>query len=315
MFDVNSQSGLACTEHKISNGVAWTPRLTIAVPTYRDDARALIERLSVLPDAQHCALVIFDDGSAMGDLLQAHASAISAFPGPASLVSATINRGRSAARNRLIGLSATDWILFLDADMLPDDDQFLRNYLLAIANARAPALIAGGFTVKQIQPAASQRLHYVQADRSDCVDAQTRMKEPGRFVFSSNILVHRIVLETVCFDETFTGWGWEDVDWGLRVAARFEIDHIDNTATHLGLEDDSVLIGKFGSSGQNFAHLVEKHPEAARTMALYRAAKAIKPLAFLAPIAKSIALQKVLPDTFRLTALKLYRAAMYSRYL
>ncbi len=303
------------TEHRFANAITTAPRLTIAVPTYRDDARPLIARLAAQPDAANCALLLFDDGSGRRDLIDAHTKALAAFPGPAAMISANLNRGRSTARNRLVSLSETDWILFLDADMLPDDDRFLQHYLDELAAQSSPALIAGGFTVKQIKPNSDQRLHYVQADRYDCVDAAARAREPGRFVYSSNILAHRCVLESVRFDEAFSGWGWEDVDWGLRVAAQFEIRHIDNSATHLGLETDSVLVEKFGTSGENFARLVQKHPEAARSMPLFRAARTIKPFAFAAPIAKSAALQKAFPDYVRVTALKLFRAMMYSKYL
>jgi glycosyltransferase involved in cell wall biosynthesis len=315
MLDKTVSISAPYAEQSFSNGILTQARLTICVPTYCDDARPLIARLSALSSAKDCALIVFDDGSGNPSLNDAHGKAVQSFPGPAQFFSASENRGRSAARNRLIALSQTDWILFLDADMLPDHADFLDRYLTGITGSTTPALIAGGFSVSQIMPGTAQRLHYVQAARSDCADAATRARDPGRFVFSSNILAHRSILEAIKFDETFSGWGWEDVDWGLRVAARHPIFHIENTATHLGLEDDSVLVKKFGTSGQNFGHLVRKHPQAAEKMPLLRAARAIKPFAFAAPLAKSVALQKSVPDSVRVTALKLYRAAMYSRYI
>lgn len=128
-------------------------------------------------------------------------------------------------------------------------------------------------------------------------------------------MVHRSIFETVPFDEDFTGWGWEDVDWGLRVAAAFWVRHIDNTATHLGLEPDHRLLAKFGTSGHNFARLAAKHPAQAQSMPLMRAAQRVKGIPLLQPVARALAASRFLPDRVRVLSLKLYRAAAYSHYV
>jgi hypothetical protein len=302
-------------EYVVSNGHTGPAVLTICVPCYRDDAVPLIARLAELSGAERCTLILYDDGSGDAALTDRHAEAVMAYPGPARLVTALDNYGRSHARNRLVARAEADWILLLDADMLPDDDRFLQNYMQVIDRGEAPGLIAGGFSVVQVTPKADQWLHYAQAEASDCLDAAARNLEPGRFVFTSNILVHRDVLSAVGFDESFSGWGWEDVDWGLRVAGRFPVAHIDNTATHLGLESDQRLLNKFGSSGANFGRLAEKHPDAVEHMALTRAALKLKGWRWIRPAVKTVALTRLFPIRLRLLALKTYRAASYSEYL
>ncbi len=302
-------------EDSTSNGVVGDARMTIAVPCYRDDAVPLIEALAGQPHAAETALIVYDDGSGDDALAARHLSALKRYPGEATLIRAHVNCGRAVARNRLVARAQTDWVLMLDADMIPDTPDFLRVYLEAVSHASDPHLVAGGFTVKQAQPTRDVRLHYAQARASDCLTAAQRAEAPGRFVFTSNILVHKDVLRTVAFDESFQGWGWEDVDWGLRVAEIFNVVHIDNTATHLGLEPDHRLIEKFGTSGANFARLAKKHPEEARQMPIMRAAKRLKPVAFIAPFARAVAAQTILPDSIRLAALKVFRAAVYSRYI
>jgi glycosyltransferase involved in cell wall biosynthesis len=298
-----------------SNPHAGLARLTVCIPAYRDDASALIRALSRQPGAEACALLIYDDGTCDAALTTRHVHALHAFPGPAGLITAATNLGRSRARNRLVAAAQTDWIVLLDADMLPDTDDFLTTYLAAVSARPAPALIAGGFTLHQAVPGPHQQLHYAQAAASDCLPAAERARAPGRFVFTSNILVHADVLRAVAFDEGFRGWGWEDVDWGLRVAAAFPVRHIDNTATHLGLEPDDVLIRKFGSSGANFARLVEKHPDAAAGMALWRAARRVRGMPLIEGLARAFARQTFWPLPLRLLGLKLYRAAAYARHL
>ena len=298
-----------------SNGHKGPVSIAICVPTFRHAATELLTSLPGLVGADQCSLILYDDGTADPALTAQLSQHIDAFPGPATLVTASQNLGRAQARNRLFAHTDADWVLFLDADMQPDDADFLTRYLDAITERSEPALIAGGFSLKHVEVRAATALHAAQSAKSECLDATARSVEPGRYVFTSNILVHRRVIEDVTFDPDFTGWGWEDVDWGLRVADRFEVLHIDNTATHLGLDTTDALMAKFGGSGANFAHLASRHPDAARQMTLYKLARTLSPLPFkgvLASMSGQMARTTALPMTLRLFGLKLYRAARYA---
>ncbi len=289
--------------------------LSVAIPTYRDDPTPLIRALSACLRAEAVAIAVYDDGSVDETMTLSIMAALGAHPGPARLVSAVRNRGRSTARNRLIGEATSDWIAFVDADMRPDSRRFLVRYLNAIDKAERPAVIAGGFSLSQTVPTAQTALHAAQSARSECLPAFERNTAAGRYVFSSNVLVHRDILKAVPFDDGYTGWGWEDVDWGLRVEAHFPVRHVDNPASHLGLDTDEALVRKYAGSGTNFARLVNTHPDAARAMALYRAARRLKAAGPLRPLisaaARSAALSRRLPIGWRLAGLKLFRAARY----
>jgi len=271
-----------------------------------------------MPGAEDCTLLIFDDGSQDPALTRQLTRQVMRFPGPARLVSAPKNCGRSHARNRLFALAEANWILFLDADMQPDDDDFLNRYLDAIDAQIDPALIAGGFSLRHANATRETRLHAAQSQLSECVPASHRAKAPGRYVFTSNILVHCDVLSAIAFDPAFQGWGWEDVDWGLRVADAFPILHIDNDATHLGLDADATLIEKYAGSVDNYLRLVDRHPEEMSQTPLYRAAKRlgqIPGVLKLARIFQALAKTQYLPIKLRLLALKLFRASIYGARL
>lgn len=292
------------------------PRLTICVPAFKDDASGLIEALGTTEGADRAALIVFDDGSQDTLLTHRHMASLRIYPGQYALVTAATNRGRATARNRLAALAMTDWLLFLDADMRPDSGHFLTRYGQAMLELDGPGLVVGGFTVARERRRATA-LHHAQSLASDCVDAATRATDPGRFVFTSNLLVHRAILETVRFDPGFTGWGWEDVDWGLRVAERYPVRHIDNTACHLGLISNHQLITRFANSGANYARLLERHPEATANLPLSRAIHALKVLPFrpfVAGLSRLLASDPVglLPMPLRLLALKTLRAARYA---
>lgn len=301
-------------EEIVSNGKRGDARISICVPTWKDGADALFASLIRLPGAKQCTLLIFDDGSQDSDLTRQLTRQIRRFPGPARLISACCNRGRSHARNRLFKLAETDWVLYLDADMQPDDQDFLDRYLHALDITGRAAIICGGFSLRHAVPTAETRLHAAQSHASECLPAAIRAKQPGRYVFTSNLLVHRDVLRTVDFDPGFEGWGWEDVDWGLRAERTFPIHHIDNPATHLGLDTDATLIEKYTASADNFVRLLNNHPEQLKQSRLYRLATRLSHLPFrpwVGRAAQSLAQLKSAPLTVRLFALKLFRAASY----
>ncbi|MEL6567602.1 MAG: glycosyltransferase [Pseudomonadota bacterium] len=295
------------------------PTVSILVPRFRDDVLPLIEALGASDGASETHLIAFDDGSGDAGEFPKIQSALTAFPGPAELIISETNLGRSEARNRLLAAATTDWVILLDADMVPDDPHFLTRYQEAAKKLGEPGLICGGGSTAQVQLDPKTALHLAQSRTSECLDAKDRNAEPGRFVFTANIMVHRTVFDTVPLDPGYVGWGWEDVDWGLSIAARFPVVHIDNPATHLGLDEDARLIAKYGSSGANFARLKRRHPEAVEAMPLYKAAhfaQSLGPLRTpLTSLTRFAATRSILPMRVRLASLKLFRALVYSRDL
>ena len=307
-------------EHITDNGVQAMPMISICIPAWHDAATPLLSSLATLARQEHCEVLVYDDGSSDPAMTQSIEQSLSKINAPARLITATENHGRSHARNRLIAHAKAEWLLLLDADMLPDDNHFLQRYLDKIAENPEPALVCGGFSLEQVRATPKQRLHAAQSRRSECLPASTRSAEPGLYVFTSNILVHREVLESIRFDEGYTGWGWEDVDWGLRVATAFPVRHIDNTATHLGLDDTAVLLSKYANSKDNFARLIQQHPQETSSMRLYQVAKKLSGVparGLLSGISKSLATDTLglVPMSVRLFALKLFRASVYAEAL
>ncbi|HVY88030.1 MAG TPA: glycosyltransferase family A protein, partial [Hyphomonadaceae bacterium] len=259
-----------------------------------------------------------DDGSQDHDLLARMQSDAGHVRAAVRIVSCWQNRGRSAARNAAIAHARADWVLLLDADMTPDSTEFFEAYLNASEYVRKPAVIVGGYSLRSASHDRRFALHRWQASASECVPARHRNQAPGRYVFSSNVLVHRSVLEACPFDEGFSGWGWEDTDWGLSLQDRFPIIHIDNTATHLGLDADAALMGKYARSGYNFARRAHRHPADAAAMPLYRMARLGRRLPFrraLKAFAGDVARSTSFPVALRGRALKAWRALVYAEAL
>lgn len=294
------------------------PRVSIVIPTYRDDPGPLISALAESEGAVHAEIIIYDDGTGDSMLTNKVCDALRVYPGPYGLVTGLKNAGRAHVRNRLAALASTDWILFLDADMLPDDALFLRRYLDHIELDPEPRLIVGGHSVQTVKRSRANMLHYSQSVAGESPRAAVRQEQPGRYVATGNLLVHRTVFDQVGFDPSFTGWGWEDTDWGLSVAERFRVQHIDNPASHLGLLSNRELLRRYESSGENFRRLQAKHPQATAKMPLSRAVRMAERLpakGLVARICRALALDVtgLVPVSLRRMGLKTARAIAYAK--
>ncbi|HWA60410.1 MAG TPA: glycosyltransferase family 2 protein, partial [Caulobacteraceae bacterium] len=170
-------------------------------------------------------------------------------------------------------------------------------------------------SLDQAPPRPEHALHRAMALKSDCLPAEVRRLAPEKHVFTSNLLVRRDVFDTEAFDERFAGWGWEDVEWAMRVARRHAIHHIDNTATHLGLDTARTLAAKYEQSAANFARVVEAHHDVVSGYPSYRAAKVLKRVparGLWRPLVKAAALTGLVPTALRAFSLRLYRASLYA---
>lgn len=287
-------------------------RLSVLIPFKGDDPIPLLAALS--RDTCAAEIVILDDGSDDPELSAEVEAAIGVLGLPARFVRLARNEGRSRGRNRLVSHARTDRFLFLDSDMLPDDDHFLGRWLHVI-DAEDPPVAFGGFSLKQVPPRRDQALHRSMAAHSDCLDAAARSLTPEKHVFTSNLLVRRDVFEAEAFDESFIGWGWEDVEWGMRVARRWPIQHLDNPATHLGLDTARAIAAKYEQSAANFARVVAAHPAVVSSYPSYRVAKLLKRAPMRGvwrPMLKQYALAEAAPLASRALAMRLYRAALYA---
>lgn len=300
-----------------TDNTAWKaakPRLSVLIPFLHDDPRSLLEAL----DREAASLdgtvelVLLDDGAGDDELAHDVTVAVQALALPARLIRLLANEGRAKGRNRLARHARGGWLLFLDADMLPDRTDFLGEYIALIA-AEAPAVAFGGFSMDQTPHRREHALHRKLAGRSDCAPAKFRAKHPEKYVFTSNLLVRRDVFDGEAFDEGFNGWGWEDVEWGVRVSRRHKILHVDNPATHLGLDPADVIARKYEQSVENFRRIVKAHRAVVRRYPSYQVARLMKLIPFKGvwrPVLKAVALAEAAPLGLRAFCMRLYRAAL-----
>lgn len=296
---------------------AEAPRLSVLTPFHRYDPAALLSAVAKAPAGVE--FILLDDGSGSAALLASVIGGAERMSAPVRVIVWGKNRGRAAARNRLLEEARGDYVLFLDADMIPNSPRFLSIWLGVLSTQR-PAVAFGGLSVKQARRDQDTALHRNLFARSDCARAQVRALKPAQSTASANLAVRRDFLAANPFDPRFIGWGFEDTDWALSAARRARILHIDNPATHAGLDDVRTLMRKSAEAGANFARLARKHPKAVRRFAAYRTAIALKfapARGALRRLAGWLAADDagLAPMPVRRAAFKLYRASHFAEHL
>ncbi len=292
------------------------PSVSVLIPFLRDDPTDLLGRLDAEAAALHgrVEIVLLDDGTADAALTARLVERVSAMALPARLITLLANEGRARGRNRLASAARGGSLLFLDSDMRPDRPDFLQTWADLVARDD-PAVAFGGFSLLQAPDEPRFAVHRALAGKSECVAAAERAKQPEKYVYTSNLLVRRDVFEAEAFDPGFTGWGWEDVEWAMRVSRRFAVVHVDNPATHMGLDTVEALAGKYEQSAPNFGRMASRHPEVVADYPSYRAARLLKRLPLLPALRRLMrgaATAGWLPVGARAFSLRLYRAALYA---
>ncbi len=292
------------------------PQLSVLTPFYRYNAAALLKRMANAPAGVE--FILLDDGSGDAALLADVVAAAYSLNTPARIIVREHNEGRAAARNRLIAEARGRYVLFLDADMLPDRPTFL-TYWLSVTRCQQPDIAFGGLSLRHAKRTRETALHHNLFAASDCRSAEERTESPAQFTSSSNLLVRRAFLERHPFDDAFSGWGFEDTDWALNASRDADILHINNPATHAGLDSVATLLRKSDEAAPNFARMAEKHPQA-RRFAAHRAGRALKHAPLRQPLRQACSWLAhdpigATPMSVRRAALKLYRATRYAEHI
>ncbi len=95
--------------------------VSILIPTYNYDVRQLVKFLSheKTTVTQEYEIIVADDGSNIPEILEAN-SEIEKMQGVTFLINEK-NLGRTATRQKLATMAQFPWLLFLDADVLPEE--------------------------------------------------------------------------------------------------------------------------------------------------------------------------------------------------
>lgn len=216
--------------------------LSINIPVFNYEVGELVSQLAKQAEELHIVyeIRVYDDGSEEPVKLKNCKIA-----GLHGVIYSELkqNMGRSAIRNIMGTDSKFKYLLFIDADSLPANADYLEKF---IENAKSNRVVCGGTTYRPEKPAVKGKyLRWFYGMNREAISAKERNSKKGFIITSNNFLVEKSVFENVHFREDLKTYGHEDTLLGYDLfRSGIEISHIDNPVEHTGLEDSQVFVEK-----------------------------------------------------------------------
>lgn len=176
---------------------------SVLIPTYnrKEILRKVLSGLFKQETQYSFELVIVDDGSTDGTF----ESLLDLDPPVAMQVIRIEHKGPSGARNAGLKISRGELVIFVDSDLYPCPE-FVEAHIKAHT---ADNLIGHGPVIHT-------------DDLENPTDAEKKITDIGRAFFATGnaSIYRRHLFEAGLFDEDFNEYGWEDLEFGLRLRKR-----------------------------------------------------------------------------------------------
>jgi glycosyltransferase involved in cell wall biosynthesis len=236
------------------------PELSVVIPTYNrlSTLAHVIPTLlaQTLPASEYEVLVCDSNSSDGTEEYLAGARAqhpnVRHLPGPYS--------GRAAARNAGIEAARGEVVLFNDADILASPE-LLEMHLRHHRAEQNIAVVGLEVQVRDLDDYAYKRDH---PEARGFLHKPTRRQLSWLYFLTGNASVRRDdLLRVGKFDESFTGYGWEDVELGYRLARAgvkilYEPLAVNYHCQDVPHEDQKE---KMRLAGRSTARFYRKHPD------------------------------------------------------
>ena len=160
------------------------------------------------------------------------------------------NIGRSENRQLLSQKAQYKWLLYLDVDVKPLNEDFIKVYLNEIK--KGFEVVFGGFNYKKIE---SNNLRYLFGKSREDIPSIIRNKKPYKYIISSNFLVKKVIFDRINRNININGYGMDYFFGALLKENSISIKHIDNEVTHYGLDDNSKFLIKTNEALKNLHYL------------------------------------------------------------
>lgn len=160
------------------------------------------------------------------------------------------NIGRVANRQLLSQKAQYKWLLYIDVDVKPLNDNFIKVYVNEIK--KGFEVVFGGFNYKNIE---TNNLRYLFGKSREDVQSVIRNKNPYKYIISSNFLVKKVIFDKINKNININGYGMDYFFGALLKENLVSINHIDNEVTHYGLDDNSKFLAKTKEALENLHYI------------------------------------------------------------
>lgn len=254
--------------------------LSILIPTYNYNVFPLVESLWKQSKAEDISfeIIILDDSS---NCFLAENESINSLD-KCRFIKNKINLGRTQTRNLLAKQAKYDWLLFLDADVMPVNSNFIKNYYNQIQ--KEYDAILGGIQYPDFIPDFSKILRYKYGKSREEVSATIRNKKPFSSILSANMLLKKDTFFTCNYCGEKNYYGMDNFFSYQLFKNKFTVYHINNPVYHFGLESNELFLQKSLYSVKMRKYLFENFPGIETLNPILKKYKIIKKLYLKKPV-------------------------------
>jgi glycosyltransferase involved in cell wall biosynthesis len=214
--------------------------LSILIPTYNYSIVALVKKVhEQCIEARIAFEIICLDDQSKSEYQQENQT-ISDLSNCFFSVNQT-NCGRTLTRQKLAEKAQYDWLLFLDADVIPAKPTFIQEYIAAL---QTNTVLFGGYEYEKELSDSNKILRYRYGKKREEKLASERNQHRYTYVFSGNMLVPKSIFLALNYQDDEKNYGM-DIYFGYQLFVQnIPVVHLDNPIVHLGLESNEVYFKK-----------------------------------------------------------------------
>ncbi len=242
--------------------------ISVLIPIYNFDCTLLLQSLAMQAKrlGKEYEIIAFEDGSTSFLKENALASKLNNI----KYSQRRNNVGRSAIRNILAKEARFDYLIFLDCDVTPAEDDFLLTYIQHIQQSKNVDILYGGRAVineDNVKP--ERKLNWLTCS----------FRETHKHFLSNNFLIRKEIFNNMSFNEELKGYGHEDTLFALDATdLGYDISYIDNPVCCQHLERNEDFLAKARASLKNISWIIDhyKRAERIRIVSRYDSLKSLK---------------------------------------
>lgn len=188
------------------------------------------------------------------------------------------NLGRGKNINVLCSKSRYHHVLIMEADALPENESYLKNYIELLSKSNHD-VIFGGVKYPETIPSKEKLLRWKYGINREIKSLSHRLKNNYDFVFTWNLLLKKEILLQFPFPEFIHEYGYEDSIFieNLRLNSVL-ITHIENYLIHHNSESNIDFIKKSERAVNNLHDLIHFNKVDAKKIRLSNLYKILKKL-------------------------------------
>ena len=262
--------------------------LSILIPCFDYNAYPLvceIEKQALILELKF-EIICIDDGSF--SLKNELNQKINSIPN-AKFIESKKNLGRIKNRLLLAEASQYEWLIYIDVDTIPENKNFLKNYLAYIGENY---FVFGGRHFDQSSNIKKGALRVKFAKYREEKKAIERTKNPYKFVCSSNFMAPKDALLSALNQIKNSSYGNDYIFGAILKSKSTAVIHIDNPVVVNEAEDNEVFIKKTKNALMNLYENYKNNEIGKHSISILKAYKFLEFLHLISIFLKMTAFMK-----------------------